>query len=219
MLLLNPYRTIWGLITACVWSLIQPFPTFLVRKHGYVWRCKERRKGFRLLFPLPSSLCDVSGHWDITAGISLSVFLAQLLPRKHGCLPAGISSGHFPYLTSPDRRPTSLLASKQPSVGTNTRINPQLLVSNINLLYDVRPSSKGVTTSLYGGTYNMAAFIPRWIFNNYYLMVLLLAHFPDEGSLSSCRKLIHTKTIPISTAYDSISYCLLQEATNSSIIN
>ena len=38
------------------------------------------------------------------------------------------------------------------------------------------------------------------MFNDYYFMVLLLAQFSDEGSLSPCLKLIHTTTIPISTA-------------------
>ena len=57
-----------------------------------------------------------------------------------------------------------------------------------------------ITTNLYGGTNNTAAFVLRWMFNDYYFMVLIFGHFPDDRSMSSCRKLIHTTTIPIHTA-------------------
>ena len=48
-------------------------------------------------------------------------------------------------------------------------------------------------------------FLPR-LFNNYYLMVWQLELFPEDGSVSSCRKLIHTTTIPISTASQAQKY-------------
>ena len=126
-----------------------------------------------------------------------------------------------PYLPSPTRLSASQLASQERQVVTNARKKLQLLVSN-NLHYDVIPSSKGITTNLYGGTNNMAAFGLRWMFNDYYFMVLLLGHFTDGGSMSSSRKLIHITTIPISTAsitqkntfhtpaFDWISYYLHQ---------
>ena len=46
----------------------------------------------------------------------------------------------------------------------------------------------------------MAAFVPPSMFLDYYFILLLLDHFPDDGSVSSSRKLIHTTTIPIPTA-------------------
>ncbi len=64
---------------------------------------------------------------------------------------------------------------------------PRLLVLFLlllrNLLYDVTPSSKSLTTKLYGGTNNMVAFFLPWLFSDYYFMVRLLVHFPDEGSV------------------------------------
>ena len=78
---------------------------------------------------------------------------------------------------------------------------PQLLALLLrNLLYDVIPSSKGLTTNLHGETNNMVAFVLPWLFSDYYFMVKLLVHFPEDGSMSSSLKLIHTTTIPISTA-------------------
>ena len=40
---------------------------------------------------------------------------------------------------------------------------------------------KGVTANLYGGTENMVVFVLHWLFNDYYFMVNLLVHFPEDG--------------------------------------
>ena len=87
--------------------------------HGYVWRYKER-KGFRLLFPLPSFLCDVSGHWGHKCR-SLSFSRNTCADKYHAkmaaCRPAGVFIGHFPSLSStPHARPARQmrqLASRQ----------------------------------------------------------------------------------------------------------
>ena len=129
--------------------------------HGYVWRYKER-KGFRLLLPHLSSLCDVSVHWGyncmrLSFCVSRATHLRRHIPRKDGCLPAsrpGISLvTSIPYLLHTPGRRGSQLASRQwgkASSGKYTQ-NTQLRVSH-NLLYDVIPSSKAITTNLYGGT-------------------------------------------------------------------
>ena len=85
----------------------------------------------------------------------------------------------FPYL---QRSGGAKLYQNVRRQNMNARINPQLLVWN-NLLYDVIPSSKGITTNLYGRTNNMAAFDLRWMFSDFYFMVRLLVHFPEEGSI------------------------------------
>ena len=52
----------------------------------------------------------------------------------------------------------------------------------------------------------MAAFVLRWMFSDYYFMVLQLGHFPEDGNMSSCRNLIQTTTIPIPTASQAQKY-------------
>ena len=129
------------------------------------------------------------------------------IPRKDGCLPAGRGfHWSLPLLTFSSKRSAgeadSQLASRQSRKASHGKYtqNTQLRVSH-NLLYDVIPSSKGITTNLYGGTNKKYGGVcPCWMFHDYYFLVLLLDHFPDDGSMSSSRKLIHTTTIPIPTA-------------------
>ena len=130
--------------------------------HGYVWRYKER-KGFRLHLPLPSSLCDVSGHWGhncklLSFCLSGATHMRRHTPRKDGCLPGGRGfHWSLPLLTFSSTRPAgetdSQLVSRQSrkaSRGKYTLIT-QLRISH-NFLYDVISWSKGVTTNLNGGT-------------------------------------------------------------------
>ena len=58
------------------------------------------------------------------------------------------------------------------------RENPRWISTGLlrNILHDVIQSlPKGVTTSHYGGTHNMVAFVLRWVFNDYYFLVQLFA--------------------------------------------
>ena len=71
---------------------------------------------------------------------------------------------------------------------------------------DFIPSSKGLTTKLYSRTNDMLAFVLRWMFSDYYLMVRLLVYCLEEGSRSSSRQLIHTTTLPISAASQAQKY-------------
>ena len=128
------------------------------------------------------------------------------IPRKHDCLPAGRGfHWSLPLLTFSSTRPAaeadSQLACRQTrkaSRGKYTQIT-QLRVSH-NLFYVVIPSSKDIPISTAEPTNNMVGFVRCWMFHDYYFMVLLLYHFPDEGRMSSSRKLMHTTTIQIPTA-------------------
>ena len=113
------------------------------------------------------------------------------------CRPAGDFIGHFPSLPSPAHARPARQSASQPPVkkGESRQIH--------NLLYDVIPSSKDITTNLYGGKYKQyggvcpVLDVSRLLL---YGVTTTTSHFPDDGSMSSSRKLIHTTTIPIPAA-------------------
>ena len=170
--------------------LFLPFST----THVYVWRNKER-KGVRLLLPLPSSLCDVSGHWGhncrhLSFWLSRATHMRRNIPLKDGCLPAGRGfHWSLPLLTFSSTRPASeadsQLASRQSrkaSRGKYTQ-NTRLRVSH-NLLYESYPNQRAqLPISTAEQTNNMAAFVLCWMFHDHYFLVLLLVRFPDDGSM------------------------------------
>ena len=127
--------------------------------------------------------------------------------------------GRFPSFPSP---PTTtprpyyypITLARQPQSGYSDRARrsrvlrllPTLLLRNYKATYSMTsyPLQKGLTTPKtipnYGGTTTVVAFGRRWMLSDYYFMVKLLVTFTEKGSMDSCRKLIHSTTVTISTA-------------------
>ena len=112
----------------------------------------KKERGFdysyRFLFPCVTS----GGTGDITADVCLSraTHMRRHIPRKDGCLPASrprislVTSPPYLFLNTPGRRGRQSASQPPVKKGESRQI--------YNLLYDVIPSSKGITTNLYRGT-------------------------------------------------------------------